>query len=92
MSVKSGKGWDEGISSPAGPSGPVPLADITAMPSRHLVCLAKDEGLTTHTDCSRSVPLVDLPSMPSALQGCKLSDGGKARPTCLSHTNIDRRA
>ena len=90
MSVKSGKGWDEGVSSPAGPSGPVPLADITAMPSHHLVCLAKDEGLTTPTDRSRSVPLVDLSSRPSALQGCKLSDGGKAHPTCLSHSDIDR--
>ena len=36
MSVKSGKGWDEGVSSPAGPSGPVPLADITVVPDQCL--------------------------------------------------------
>ena len=90
LSVKSGKGWDEGVSNSLGPSGLVPLAGITAKASHHLVCLAKDEGLTTPTDPSGSVPLVDLSSMPSALQGCKYTDGGKARPTCLSHIDTDR--
>ena len=87
MSVKSGKGWDEGVSSPAGPSGPVPLADITAMPSHHLVCLAKDEGLTTPTDCSRLVPLVDLSSMPMRYRAANYQMGAKpVLPVC--HTQI----
>ena len=42
MSVKSRKGWDEDVSSPAGSSGPVPLANTAAMPSHHSVCLAND--------------------------------------------------